>query len=503
MASGPDLGPKSKIREQYIAENCDGSSSSCNSKIGSTYAMAQSEPHEKTGNSSSADSGALLPILSNEGCEDTESDLYAPYASPAPKAYPKNLLRLCFSFPAERRDEIVKFLVNLPEENVHKLTAFLEDLTDNAYEDVVGRLSLVSLPRCQTYLEILASYCVSPMANVPYRCSAHSSDFDTHEDYLYAHGSQESDSLQDEQWDGELASNDRWESNYTEYHDHADGDQWEANYIEDFKLNAMDTGGSSTVPDFVSDDQAHGGSADTDSLVRRIQDLPSELHDQIYVSLLDVSFRPGQIFPQQSPTCYGYHCMYGRHYIDPKPNVFLALPKALYPKIREECWSENTWVVGQGPPFYTVEFLKTIPESMRDMITSVHITFTSEDLFGFEGMYLHQKVRQETERSSKNGEIDSLEVLERFRKESDSFETEVTQIWFDKFYPIAELSLERLTIDLTKAHAPDGTFLGLEQVKLFPPFLNGMPRLTILAPTRSLEDDIWEVFASKNPRRNY
>ncbi len=519
MASGPELGSKSKIRKHYIAENHDGSFSPCNSEIGSTHPMAQTEHHAETGNSSLA----VLPLLWNEERENTELDLYAADASP--RTYPKNLLRLCFSFPAERRDQIIQFLVNLPEENVHKLTAFLKNLTDRAYEDVVGRLTLVNLPRCQTYLEIFASYCVPPMANVPYKCSVHSDKYDTHEDYPYPQRYQESDVLQDDQWDGELASEDSWERIYTEYDDHAgdreaasdngwernhaeyyndaEDDQREREYFKDADSKPLDTGGSTTAPDSMDGDQVHGGSADTDSLIRRIHDLPSELYDQILVSVLDVSFRPGKIFPQQDPTCYGYHCMYGRHYADPEPTVFLALPRVLYPRIREECWSGNTWVVGAGSPFYTVEFLKTIPESMRDMIRSVHITFTSEDLYGFEGMCLHGRIRQEIEQSSKDGKVDNLEVLERFRKESDSFETEVTQIWFDKFYALSCLSLKNLTIDMTKAHAPDGTFLGLEQVKLFPPFSDGMPRLTILAPTRSLEDDIWEVFARNNPRRNY
>lgn len=387
MASGPELGSKSKIRKHYIAENHDGSFSPCNSEIGSTYPMAQTERHAETGNSSSA----VLPLLWNEERENTELDLYAAYASP--RTYPKNLLRLCFSFPAERRDQIIQFLVNLPEENVHKLTAFLKNLTDHAYEDVVGRLTLVNLPRCQTYLEIFASYCVPPMVNVPYKCSVHSDKYDTHEDYPYPQGYQEGDVLQDDQWDGELASEDSWERNYTEYYNDAEDDQREPEYFKDADSKPLDMGGSTTAPKSVGGDQAHGGSADTGSLIRRIHDLPSELYDQIFVSVLDVSFRPGKIFPQQDPTCYGYHCMYGRHYADPEPTVFLALSKALYPGIREECWSGNTWVIGAGPPFYTVEFLKNIPESMRDMIRSVHITFTAEDLYGFEGMYLHGRIR--------------------------------------------------------------------------------------------------------------
>ncbi len=503
VASGSESGPQSGNRNECNAANQVCSSSPRILEIGGANSQVHSERHAEAANSPSADCSGLPITLWNEDAEDTELDLYAACVYPTLKTYPKNLLRLCFSFHAERRDDVINVLINLPKENVGKLTAFLENLTDYAYEDVASRLGLASLPRCQTYLEILASYCMPPMANVPYKCSVYSNDYDAYGDYPNAHGYQKSGLLQDGQWAGEVSNHDQPESNYLEYDSPADVEDTEDGLHDNVDINSIGIAEPSAAIGSKDGDNLNDTHLGKDNLVQKVHDLPPEIYDQVLESVLNVSFRPGELFPQQNPTCYGYHCVYGEHYPNPEPTVFLALPKALYPMFREDCWSGNTWVIGQGSPFYTVEFLNTIPESIHDMIRSVYMSLTSEDLFGFEGVYLHQRIRQEREDFSKGGEIDNLEVLERFEMECDSFATEVTQIWFDKFYPVSSLSLKRLTIDLRKAYAPDGTFLGLEQIKLFPPFCDGMPRLTILAPTKSLEDDIWEVFARNNPRRNY
>ena len=217
--------------------------------------------------------------------------------------------------------------------------------------------------------------------------------------------------------------------------------------------------------------------------------LPSEICTMIMDFTLKLIFGPGKIYTKiNSP-------------IHPIMKMFLALNRTLYHEYREVYWSKNTWVVDQGPanhsmrfmtmaPFSasTTEFSKQIPNEAALRIRRIELSCSTEDL-QFSQMAQgkvvhsidHDGVRQENETNVKGSESDLM------------------QIWQDKFDRIAFLKLDFLVLDFRMAHALDGNFLGASAAQRMMCFVYGIPKeFHIMAPSKPQEDEIRNIFLQMN-----
>ena len=434
---------------------------------------------------------------------------------PTENTYPKNLAILQTRLSQERCDQLDDVFASMPESNVQVFQEFLGRLTDFEYRCVLENLRLSEPPRFKTYIEIYASYCTPPPKTVPFKCSLPTLQAqEVYEDHcLYMETDLESDGRV-EYGNSEKNATTQYgtDNNDTEQHGAAypSKDVHDSEQLE--SQHDYETYEDPEVQD--SNQQSRAISADCyetpnpdkvcleidpsmiDTLVEMVLNLPPELYNMIVKDIIELSFHPGKIFPMWNPTCYGYHCLHGEHFQEPDPKILLALPAAVHPELRKRCWSGSTWMIGPGRG--TTDFLRNMDESLHDLIRYVHAKFTLDDVCL--GPILHENIRSELEYQSSTGEADSIEVLGRFKKMNDIFETQLGEIWHEKFDRISELDLTELTLDFTEAHAPDGTFIGLSEARLFEMFRHGLPHLNIQAPTRTLERQLHDLFAQNNPR---
>lgn len=192
-----------------------------------------------------------------------------------------------------------------------------------------------------------------------------------------------------------------------------------------------------------------------------------------------ISFDPGRLYPQQVPDDRGGFQGPGHRVQPPCPKAFEALNSALYQDYRENLWSKSTWVIGEGTTFYSTDFLLDIPRSIEEAIRSAELKFTPNDIG--RGHCLLES----TEGSSDEQITD--------------FVTEVTMIWWNKFYPISNLRLTHLRLDFTEAYSPDGTFLGDNVVRTLTNFSHGVPAdLNILAADDTVATRLHGIIVARN-----
>ena len=226
-----------------------------------------------------------------------------------------------------------------------------------------------------------------------------------------------------------------------------------------------------------------------DVLEEKVGTLPPEICKIIMDFLFEDLFGPRKVHPNGDL---------------PLTRTFLSLDKQLYNRYSNVYWSQSTWVVGKGPanesmrfmtlaPYntHTTEFSQQKPNDAALRIRRVEFYFSVEDL-----QQPHITVMDEIKVSQNVG---GLELVQDYRSDSKTLTADLMQIWQDKFDRIAFLELDHLTLDFTRAYAPDGAFLGNVVVQRFLPFFFRMPaQLKILAPTQILEDEIRGVLEDLN-----
>ena len=192
------------------------------------------------------------------------------------------------------------------------------------------------------------------------------------------------------------------------------------------------------------------------------------------------SFDPGRLYPQQIPNEHGGFTESGTRVLPPCPKAFKALSSSLYRKYRENLWSKSTWVIGEGSAFYSTDFLNAIPDSIFNAIRSVELKFVSQ------GVGLENRVLEGAE------DVSAHDIA--------SFESEVSDIWWDKFTAVSNLHLDHLRLDFTEAYAPNGTYLGDAVTQLFQPFTYGVPaNLEIVAADATIVANFRAIILAQNP----
>ncbi len=97
-----------------------------------------------------------------------------------------------------------------------------------------------------------------------------------------------------------------------------------------------------------------------------------------------------------------------------------------------------------------------------------------------------------------NEEKGLLHDLEDWLAHCSRANVELLMLWWDKFSYLANLRLDRATLDFTDAYSLDGRFLGVETASTLYTFGYGMPELTVLAPNEELRKRIHDAVVARN-----
>ena len=241
----------------------------------------------------------------------------------------------------------------------------------------------------------------------------------------------------------------------------------------------------------------------------RMMRMPPEICQMIMDIVFDEAFGPRRVHPHKDP---------------PIMNIFLALNKQFYRKLRAQYWTKNTWVISKGPlnktmrfmtekPYNetTTEFSLQIPNKAALQIRFVELSFSNADTPDLpEWQQLAEQSAAPCRIPSPIGpitsnapaETQSLQVAERGTDRAqryDDIQYQLIQTWQDKFDRVAMLNLRHLTLDFTEAYEPSGLHLGVYLVRRLIPFAYGIPAdFKILAPDHWIETQIRDAFCVLN-----
>ncbi|KAI4251547.1 MAG: hypothetical protein LQ352_004783 [Teloschistes flavicans] len=175
---------------------------------------------------------------------------------------------------------------------------------------------------------------------------------------------------------------------------------------------------------------------------------PPEIRNRILHHLCDVAFTPGLLFPSQyNPNNNNNHTTIINN--APRPNPFLlALNHDFQQTYQTRMWAENTWIIGPGAEEST-RFLDELPDAAALHIKKIHITFSTQDLPGWQ-------LWVSPVDTSEPG-FDPKIYDEAVRTTNASLE----HVWWGKLEKVKEMrAVEELTLDLAKAYGVDGSWLG-------------------------------------------
>ncbi|KAL8829174.1 MAG: hypothetical protein Q9191_002168 [Dirinaria sp. TL-2023a] len=176
--------------------------------------------------------------------------------------------------------------------------------------------------------------------------------------------------------------------------------------------------------------------------------VPQEIYDMIIEELFRAVYTPGIVIPSQNVDYDGHACFADIGFSLEKSRLCRDINPILYGRFKELYWSDNTWCV----------------------------TNSEEEI----------------------SRLSLLENLECYDQEIRIASRHLIDIWLWKFKKISGLRLNELTLDFTDSFSIEGDFLGLEAATDFHPFTYDMPKLTIHAPTKGLEDQLRALIAAKN-----
>ncbi|KAL8661551.1 MAG: hypothetical protein Q9202_005496 [Teloschistes flavicans] len=174
---------------------------------------------------------------------------------------------------------------------------------------------------------------------------------------------------------------------------------------------------------------------------------PPEIRNRILHHLCDVAFTPGLLFPSQyNPNNPNNHTAIINA---PRPNPFLlALNHDFQQTYQTRMWAENTWIIGPGAEEST-RFLDELPDAAALHIKKIHITFSTQDLPGWQ---LWVSPVDTSEPGFDQGIYD-----EAVRMTNEALE----HVWWGKLEKVKEMrAVEELTLDLARAYGVDGEWLG-------------------------------------------
>lgn len=223
------------------------------------------------------------------------------------------------------------------------------------------------------------------------------------------------------------------------------------------------------------------------SLQRAIQNLPLELNLLIRDTLYEEIFGPGKeiVFPYK-----------GRAYME----HFRALSRPLYDKYSYIYYSENMWVIEDGPAKGLIEASYMATPTILSRIRNITLKWTWWDAENPGPIPPDVQHCIDLEMEMKGAEnFDNLDVMWKFKSMCNEITNELHHIWWAKSREIGSMDLDMLVIDAREAFAPDGEFLGLEAARQWEESNHPPNDLEIWAPNndQDLADQIYNIIRGK------
>ncbi|KAL9128196.1 MAG: hypothetical protein Q9175_007578, partial [Cornicularia normoerica] len=155
-----------------------------------------------------------------------------------------------------------------------------------------------------------------------------------------------------------------------------------------------------------------------------------------------------------------------------------AFPQVLRPQIHDDAPSGN--------------YIEIPPADSQDR-KSIHLSFSIDDVTGAADLIL--QIALNMEEAGLYMDVSNIELLQRFARLSDTVSRQLTMKWMGK-WPVSWQGIDEFTLDLRKAHGPDGVFLpskkwlaGLNRYRNATPIM-----FKIRAPTKELEKETYDSF---------
>ena len=240
---------------------------------------------------------------------------------------------------------------------------------------------------------------------------------------------------------------------------------------------------------------SHDVKASDESLERRIQRLPQELHDEIKGTLFNVTLGPRRTSLET-----------GKLY----PNVLRAFNREFYLQ-REETWlSSKSWTTFPHYPMRDPrdDFGRlipiSIPSALGSQVKQLSVTFDWSGLcqgclawleshyFKHESYPKHWLPHENRDRPFKNMFDIAIEYLEDVKAANQ----EILEAWVHELSVIHDFALDLLILDTRSAYNYSGEFIGVDVVKeVFNVYTHDIKTVVVEAPNDDLKEEVLETFA--------
>ena len=238
---------------------------------------------------------------------------------------------------------------------------------------------------------------------------------------------------------------------------------------------------------------AYPGNVDIDSqsdakwlqLQKAMQKLPLDISRMIQDSMYESVFGPKDVILP---------------YVDPKDlRHFSALNSKLYEKYHNLYYSENMWILADGPSDKIERCFDEMPRSTELAIRKVTIRWTRADVDEIEWLELEPDrfIQTQIDEGGPEG-LDNMQAVIDYSWARQRISNELRRIWTNKALVLRSLDLDLLVVDATDAYGPNEEYLGLEVVRFFPKFYHNFPyHLEVWAPDEDLASQIYDGILAK------
>ena len=216
-----------------------------------------------------------------------------------------------------------------------------------------------------------------------------------------------------------------------------------------------------------------------------IQGLPMDVNLLIRDSLHEEIFGPGKeiVFPLHEPR-------YLQH--------FRALDRHLYKKYHYIFYSQNMWVIEEGPGDSIFQYPRDTKAYQLSQIKNLTLKWTPRDR-NWEELDVGQFIDLHTKEGGADG-MDNVQAVYDFLRICEGATYELRNTWWKKLEEVLTMThLDSLIIDARDAFAPDGEYLGLTAARDCDWSRSSiLPKnLQVLAPDSDLVGQIYDVIVAK------
>ena len=173
---------------------------------------------------------------------------------------------------------------------------------------------------------------------------------------------------------------------------------------------------------------------------------------------------------------------------------FSALNSELYNRYHSLYYSENMWILADGPLERIDECFGEMFYSTMSAIKNVTIRWTRAEVDEAAWLELEPDRFIETQLDKGGPEgLNNIQALSDYIGARQHISDELKYIWTDKLMILGALNVDLLVVDATDAYGPNGDYLGVKAHPFSPWFDNNLPHhLEVWAPDEELASQIYD-----------